>query len=114
MAISVRRTELLSLHQDRGENGRSYAARLMGKASTCAYTIVCPGQNCNQVIDFTDIMVKDVFVSGLCDDDIKKDVLGWADLDNKSLNETIAFVEAKEMARDALTLKLLLLLLLKF
>ena len=39
VAISVRRTELLSLHQDRGENGRSYAARLMGKASTCAYTI---------------------------------------------------------------------------
>ena len=34
------------------------------------------------------------------DDDVKMEVLGWVDLDKKSLEETVAFVEAKEMARD--------------
>ena len=33
---------------------------------------------------------------------MKKDVLGWADLDIKSIDKTINFIEAKEMARDAL------------
>ena len=102
VAISVKRTELLSLQQDRGENGRSFMARLKGKATTCAYSLTCPRQGCDQVIDFTDVMVKDVLVSGLCDDDIKKEVLGWAELDNKNVNETVAFIEAKEMACDAL------------
>ena len=54
------------------------------------------------MIDFTDVMVKDVVVAGLVDEEVKKDVLGWSDLDDKSLEETITFIEAKEMARDAL------------
>ena len=52
--------------------------------------------------DFTDIIVKDVLVAGLVDEDIKKDVLGWSELDTKDVNETVAFIESKEMARDAL------------
>ena len=52
--------------------------------------------------DFTDVIVKDVLVAGLVDEDIKKDVLGWCELDTKDVNETVAFIESKEMARDAL------------
>ena len=48
-------------------------------------------------------MVKDVLISGLADEDIKRDVLGLPDLDSKSLEDTVSFVEAKEMARDALS-----------
>ena len=48
-------------------------------------------------------MVKDVVISGLADEDVKKDVLGWSDLDNKTLDETITFIEAKEMTRDAMS-----------
>ena len=42
-------------------------------------------------------------VTGLADEDIRKEVLGWGSLDEKDVNETIGFVEAKEMARDAIT-----------
>ena len=42
-------------------------------------------------------------VSGLADEDIRKEVLGWGSLDEKDVNETIVFIEAKEMARDAMT-----------
>ena len=57
---------------------------------------------CNQSVDFTSVIVKDVFISGLSDDEIKREVLGWSDLDHKSVEKTVAFVEAKEMAREAM------------
>ena len=103
VAISVRRSELISTKQDHGEGIRSYVAKLRGKAATCAYTMDCRSDTCNHVINFTDIILKDVLVAGLSDDDIKKDVLGWADLDGKTVEETINFIEAKEMAREALS-----------
>ena len=103
VAISVRRADLLATKQDHGENARAFYAKVKGKASTCKYSIECTKAECNQVIDFTDVMVKDVVISGLVDEDVKKDVLGWTDLDDKSLEDTVSFVEAKEMARDALS-----------
>ena len=103
VAISVRRSDLLSIKQDHGENVRSFYARIKGKAATCAYTMNCPGNTCNLQVDFTDEIVKDVLISGLSDDDIRKDVLGWSELDTKTVNDTVIFVESKEMARDALT-----------
>ena len=102
VAVCVRRAELMSMRQDHGENARAFYAKVKGKAATCSYSAGCSSDTCTQVIDFTDIMVKDVVVAGLVDEEVKKDVLGWSDLDGKSLEETITFIEAKEMARDAL------------
>ena len=45
--------------------------------------------------------MKDVLVTGLFDDDIKKEVMGWAELDKKGVQNTVGFIEAKEMACDA-------------
>lgn len=102
VAISVRRSDLLSIKQDHGENVRSFYARINGKAATCAYLMNCPSNDCNSQVDFTDEIVKDVLISGLSDDDIRKDVLGWSDLDVKTVKDTVTFIESKEMARDAL------------
>ena len=102
VAICVRRAELLCAKQDHGESARSFYAKVKGKAATCSYSITCSSGTCTQVNDFTDVMVKDVVISGVADEDVKKEVLGWSDLDNKILEDTIRFIEAKEMARDAL------------
>ena len=102
VAICVRRAEFLATKQDHGEKVRIFFARVKGKAATCAYIVTCSSEICTQVIDFTDIMVKDVLIAGLVDEEIRKEVLGWADLDSKSLKETVSFIEAKEMARNAL------------
>ena len=51
---------------------------------------------------FTDVIVKDVLISGLAEDEIKREVLGWSGLDESSMEETVSFIEAKEMAREAL------------
>ena len=40
-------------------------------------------------------------VTGLADEDICKEVLGWESLDEKNVNQTIGFIEAKAMMLDA-------------
>ena len=98
----MRRCELLSIRQDHRERIRSFYAWVNGKAATCAYSKTCTGHTCTQEVDFTDVIVKDVMVTGLADDDIKKEVLGWTELDHKGVLDTVAFIEGKEMARDSL------------
>ena len=51
-----------------------------------------------------DKILKDVIVTGLSDPEIKKDLLGWHGLDDKSISDTVTFVESKEMARNALVM----------
>ena len=92
VAICVRRAELLGAKQDHGEAARSFYAKVKGKAATCSYSIACSGEECTQVNDFTDVMVKDVVISGLVDEDVKKEVLGWSDLANKTLDQRIACI----------------------
>ena len=101
----VRRSIFLGTKQDLGENARAYAARLKGKGTTCSYSVTCPRDGCDQIIDFTDIILKDVLVAGLADEDIRKEVLGWENLDDKDINQTISFIESKEMAADAMPSK---------
>ena len=98
----VRRNEVLKLKQDHGEKTRSFAARVRGKASTCGYKQVCCGAGCEVETDFTEIILKDVLIAGLVDEEIKKEILGWSEVDAKTVEETLTFIEGKEMARDAM------------
>ena len=51
IAVSVRRSELLSIRQDHGESIRSFYARVNGKAATCAYSKTGSGHTCTQEVD---------------------------------------------------------------
>ena len=88
-AITVRRSAFLNCKQDHNENARAFFTRLKGKAATCPYTKECASANCHQLNDVTELILKDVFIDGLADDDIKLEVLGWAELDDKSLADTV-------------------------
>ena len=103
VSTGVRRAELLAMAQDSGEGARAFHARVKGKAAICGYstaaTCTC---GANVDVDFTDVIIKDVFVSGLSDDDIKRESLGWTDLDKSAVQDVVQFVEGKEMARDAM------------
>ena len=100
IAASVRRAEFLALHQDHGQPVRSFATKVKGKAQTCAFHKNC--NQCNQPVD-TDEMVKYVILSGIADEDIKKEVLGIPDLDEKTLKDTVTAIENKEMASRAIS-----------
>jgi len=99
VATSVLRTELLRLHQERDEPVRAFAAKVRGKAETCAFATKCP---CGLSANYTDHAIRDVIVNGLYDNDIRREVLGVVDILQKPVNEVIALVENKEMARNAM------------
>merc|ERR1712237_265090 len=104
VAMGVRRSELLNMTQDVGELARSYLAKVQGKAATCEFKTRCTEGCCSartNYVDFTDMIVKYVLVNGLADAEIRREVLGWKSLDESSLPDTVAFIEQKEMARDA-------------
>ena len=59
---------------------KSLAARLIRKANYCSYSCIFPKDGCDQIDDFTNIIENDAVVTGLADDDIRKEVLGWESL----------------------------------
>ena len=54
------------------------------------------------MIDLTYIVLKDVIVTSLTFEDMRKEVLGKVSLDKKSVNETIGFIEAKEIGNETI------------
>ena len=99
VGVGILRTELLQLRQDRDEAFRTYSARVRGKAETCEFAATC---TCGLAVDYTDHIIRDVLLSGILDSDIRREVLGTIDILKKPVNDVIAMVENKEMARNAL------------
>jgi len=73
VATGVTRSELMCMKQDRDEQLRSFAARVRGKVETCGYTTKC---TCTLDEDFTDCIIRDVLISGINDNDIRREILG--------------------------------------
>ncbi|XP_048576277.1 uncharacterized protein LOC125557593 [Nematostella vectensis] len=99
IATCVLRTELLQMRQERDESFRSFTAKVRGKAETCAYNAKC---SCSRPVDYTDHVIRDVIINGLYDNEIRREVLGIDGILEKPINQVIAVVESKEMARNAL------------
>ena len=100
VAIGVTRAELTSMRQERDESFRSFAARVRGKAETCAYRTKC---SCLREVDFTDCIIRDVLITGIADSDIRLEILGADAILERPVNEVISLVEGKEMARNAIS-----------
>ena len=98
VAISVVRSELLAMHQMRGEQFRSFAARVRGKAETFSFSTNF--SRCLKV-GYAGHMIRDTFLNGIVDEDIRRDLLGIADILTSPINTVIRLVESKEIARDA-------------
>lgn len=73
----------------------------------CAFAKKCPNDNCTQIVDYTEDIVKYPIISAIADEEIKKDVFGYADLDSKSLSNTISLPETKEMAAEVMSQNIL-------
>jgi len=103
IATSVRRTQLLSLRQDHGQNIREFYANVKAQASTCNFRVKCGRQCCTDApeVDYTPLVVKDILISGISDPEIRKDVLEWPELECKSVTDLVGFVEGKETSKKA-------------
>ena len=98
IATGVLRTDLMQMCQRRDEAFRSFAAQVRGKADTCAFSAHC---QCGQNVDYTDHMIRDTLLKGICDVEIRREVLGTANILTTAINDVIAIVESKEMVRNA-------------
>ena len=102
--MGIRRSEVLNLTQDSTELVRSFLSRIQGKAATSNFFTKCTATCCADnppSVDFSNTIIKYILVNGLADAEIRRDTLGWKELDLSSLSDTIAYIESKEMARDA-------------
>ena len=103
VAATVRINELLSTVQGHGEGARAFCARLRGKAQTCSFEVKCSKPGCDQKTSCCDDIVRHQLLKGLSSPEIKREVLGTADIDSKNLTDTLSLIEAKERAVRATT-----------
>ena len=99
VATGVLRADLLHMHQERDEPFWAFAARVRGKDETCEFQATC---QCGNNVNYTEHAIRDVLLSGISDLDIRREVLGTQAVLQKPVNDVIALVESKEMARNAL------------
>ena len=92
----------MQMRQLRDKPFRAYAARVRGKADTCAFTIDCTC--CGLKINYTDHMIRDTLLNGIGDHEICREILGGVDMLTRTVNKIVALVEVKEMARNAVSL----------
>ena len=102
VATGILRSELLEMKQHRDEAFRKFASRVRGKAETCEYeiSVTCECTKVNRV-NFTDHIMRDVLLAGIYDADIRRELYGIDGILAQPINDVIALVEKKEMARDA-------------
>ena len=87
--------EFLDISQQPDEGIRHFLSRLKGVALHCDFSVDCV---CEKKVSYADHLTKFKLVSGLVDTEIKEDILGGED---KSLENTVKAVEAKESAKRA-------------
>ena len=93
------RTELLQLIQGRNEPFRAFTARVRGKAETCEFMAEC---ECGKGFSYTDHDIRGVLLNGTYDPDIRREVPAAQDTLKTPIDDVIALVKNKEMARNVL------------
>ena len=97
---SIKRAELVVMHQSPDETFRAFAARVRGKAETCEYVIsnTC---TCGEIkdVNYTNESIRDVLLAGIADLEIRREAFGEKLL---TVNDVIGFVESREVARNAI------------
>ena len=102
VATCVLRIGLLQLRQSRDESLCAFPARVCGKAETCAFKSKC---ECGREVNYTDHVISDKRCNnGSHDPDIRREVLGIAEILSKPINDVITLVGSKEKARTAFPL----------
>ena len=92
--------DLLNIKQAEDETVRKFKSRIDAVARNCGFEVKCTHACCNDKakVPFADLVTKHVLINGLYDDEIRLQVLGVVDLDDKSLQDTVAIIEGKETA----------------
>ena len=109
MAVGILRATAHWAKQAHGDRFQAFAAKVRGLTTDCKYILPCPHAAADAQVcaivgcrgNYTPAVIKDILLSGKYDHDIRREVLGSISIEDKSVNDLIRYVEAKEAARDA-------------
>ena len=90
VATGVLRSDLMQMRQLRDEPFRAFAARVRGKADTYAFTVDC---TCGLKVNYINHMIRDTLLNCIADDEIRREILGIADMLTRAVNEIFALVQ---------------------
>ena len=94
--------EFLNILQEPAEPVAKFVSRVKGQAKVCDFTVKCPGDECDQVVSYSEQLVSHVIVRGLEDSEIQERVLALAateeNLDLKRISE---YIYAQETGRES-------------
>ena len=102
VAKGAQRAELMKMVQGSDETVRTFVARVQGKARTCDFSV--DGKcKCGDTVtvNYTQKVVKDVILAGLCDNEVQTSIFEIEGIDDKPLNDIISVIERKVCARKA-------------
>ena len=102
VARGVSRAELFQMNQSLDEPIRTFAARVRGKAETCGFSTSTKCR-CGEELqaNYTEEVIRDVLLAGICDMDIRREALSMPGILDKNTNEVVSIIEGREMARNA-------------
>ena len=89
--------QLMDMHQGRDEPFRSFVAICKGQANVCNFKMPCPCTACEQTVSHMDSTILNAVVKGLEDLLTKGEIL--SKVEKLDLDDTITFVEAREMGK---------------
>ena len=92
--IQARTTELHRQRQEPGQTVSAFLASLKSKARQCDLRMKC--DNCQSQCDFSEKIIRTLFIKGLQDRDLQQDLLAEQDLD---LHKCLRMATARETAK---------------
>ena len=97
---AVHRKEFYEIVQAPDEQLNRYVAKLKAKAERCNFTMKCTGNDCTEVLNYGEEMLKDQMTTGLYDKDVQQEVLA-KDKDLTTFQQVYSHVEAYEQGKRA-------------
>ena len=99
VAVGILRATAHAAKQACEERFQAFAAKVRGLTTDCSYVLPCPHaaadeQACAAVpncggVDYTSEVIKDILLSGIYDLDVRREVLGTAGIEDKTVNKLV-------------------------
>ena len=86
------------MKQDSGQIVQSFLAALKMKGRQCNLRIKCSALGCKEVVDYSEEVIRNLFIMGLSDVELQQDIMVVDDL---TLDKAVKMAEAKETAKKS-------------
>ena len=86
------------MKQDSGQMVQSFLAALKMKERQCNLRIKCSALGCEEMVDYSEEVIRNLFIMGLSEVELQQDIMVVDDL---TLDKAVKMAEAKETAKKS-------------